>query len=292
MCFKALQVSLFQADEYHLKNIDLIAVLDSGFGGLSVLKGLLKELPEYDYLYLGDSARAPYGGHSRDTIKMFSEEAVEFLFDQGADLIIVACNTISALALRHLQNKYIVDGGLKEKKNILGVIFPCTEEAVKVSKNKRIGLVGTKGTVRSGAYENEIEKLAPDAEVISEACPLLVPLVEEGWHTKPETRMILKKYLRPIKSHNVDTLILGCTHYPLMMDLFKKYAGKKVNIIGDGKIVAGSLREYLKRHPGIEKSLSKNGERKFMTTDDPEKFKEMGEKFLGHRIGSAELVSL
>ena len=178
----------------------MIALFDSGFGGLSILKGLLNKLPQYDYLYLGDSARAPYGGHSRDTVREFSEEAVNFLFDKGATLIIIACNTSSAAASRYLQDKYIVDGGLKGEKNILGVVFPFSEAAVEATKNKRIGLVGTKGTIKSGAFETQIKKLMPDAELITQPCPLLVPLIEEGWHGKPEAKMILKKYLRPLKT--------------------------------------------------------------------------------------------
>ena len=270
----------------------MIAVLDSGFGGLSVLKGLLDELPEYNYLYFGDSARAPYGGHTKETVTAFSEELVEFLFEQGADLIIVACNTISAVALRHLQNKYIVDGGFKEKKNILGVIYPFSEEAVRITKNKRIGVVGTKTTVRSETYKKEIAKLDSNIKVISESCPLLVPLIEEGWHTKPEAKMILKKYLRPLKSHQIDTLILGCTHYPLMMKDFAKIMGKKVKLVGSGHALAESLKEYFKRHPNIEKQLEKDGKRVFMTTDDPAKFKEIGEKFLKHPIPKVELIKL
>ncbi|OIP80915.1 glutamate racemase [Candidatus Peregrinibacteria bacterium CG22_combo_CG10-13_8_21_14_all_44_10] len=270
----------------------MIGVIDSGFGGLSVLKGLLSDMPEYDYVYLGDSARAPYGSHSRETITRFSEEIVEFLFDRDVKLIIVACNTISGLALRHLQNKYIVDAGLKDKKNILGVIFPFSEEAATKTKNKRVGVVGTKGTISSRAYETEILKIDPEIEIFSMPCPLLVPFIEEGWHDKPEAKMVLKKYLRPMKSRHIDTLILGCTHYPLMMRDFKKYMGSKVHIVGDGSVLAKSLKDYLKRHPDIDKSLSRNGKRTYMTTDDPIKFKKMGEKFLGHPIPKIEMVNV
>ncbi|HAU40406.1 MAG: glutamate racemase, glutamate racemase [Candidatus Peregrinibacteria bacterium GW2011_GWF2_43_17] len=270
----------------------MIGVLDSGFGGLSVLKGLLKELPEYDYIYLGDNARAPYGGHSRETIVRYSEEGVEYLFGKGAKLIIVACNTISALALRHVQNKYIVDGGLKGKKNILGVIFPACEAAVKATRNKRVGLVGTKGTIESKSYETEIHKLDPLVKVFGVPCPLLVPLIEEGWHEKPETKMILKKYLRPLKSQGIDVLILGCTHYPLLMSDFKRVMGGKVALIGDGEVVAKSLRGYLAKHSVLKKGLSKGGRRVYLTTDEPGKFKELGEKFLGNKMGEVEKVAL
>jgi len=261
----------------------MIGVLESGFGGLSVLKGLLKELPEYDYIYLGDNARAPYGGRSRETVTQFSEECVEYLFKKGAKLIIVACNTISALALRHMQNKYIVEGGLIDKKNILGVIFPACEAAVKVTRNKRVGLVGTRGTIDSGAYEAEIHKLDPSVKVFGMPCPLLVPLIEEGWHKKPETKRILKKYLMPLKSHGIDTLILGCTHYPLLFKDFQRYMGKNIKLIGDDE-VAKSLKNYLKKHSALEKGLSKSGKRIYLTTDDPKKFKDLGEQFLGQKI--------
>ena len=168
----------------------MIGVFDSGYGGLTVLKPLLEKLPEYDYLYLGDNARTPYGTRSEDTVKRYTEQAVEYLFSEGATLIITACNTVSAFGLRHAQQKYLRDQNVKDKK-ILGVIRPLVEYAAKATKSKRVGVVGTRGTIQSKIYEIEMEHLDSEIKVYSESCPLLVPLIEEHWHEKPETMMIL-----------------------------------------------------------------------------------------------------
>lgn len=269
----------------------MIGIFDSGYGGLTVLKPIIELLPEYDYLYLGDNARAPYGNHSPENIKKFSEQAVEYLFKKGAKLIIFACNTASAVALRHLQQKYLKGKEEKDRK-ILGVLIPVAEEAIKSTKNKRIAVVGTKATINSKSYEIEINKLDKTIKVYSAACPLLVPFIEEGWHKKPEATSVLKKYLRPIKTLNIDTLILGCTHYPLMMKNFKKIMGKKVKILSSGEITAKGLQSYLIRHPEIEKKLTKNKKREFLTTDDPMKFKEFTEKHFGMRISLPKKIEL
>jgi glutamate racemase len=269
----------------------MIGVFDSGYGGLTVLKPLLEKLPDYDYLYLGDNARTPYGTRSADTVKRYSEQAVEYLFSQGATLIITACNTVSALALRHLQQKYLRDKDVKDKK-ILGVIRPLVEAATQETKSKHIGVVGTRGTIQSEAYDIEIKHLNPDLKVFSQSCPLLVPLIEEHDHNKPEATMILKKYLRPLKSKNIDTLILGCTHYPLMYKKFQRIMGKQVNILNSGEIVADSLVDYFKRHPEIEKLLIKKGTKKFFTTDCPDRFKEFGNHELGLNIKEVTTVKL
>lgn len=269
----------------------MIALFDSGYGGLTVLKEILKVLPEYDYLYLGDNARVPYGNRTRETVTEFSEQAVRFLFERGATLILFACNTASSQALRHIQQKYLVEANVKDKK-ILGVIRPMAEKAAQISRKKHIGVVGTRGTINSKTYNIEIEKLNPKAKVSSQACPLLVPLIEENWHHKPEAKMILKKYLLPLKKCNIDTLILGCTHYPFMMKDFQRIMGKKVRVLDGGKIVADSLRDYLARHPEIEKLLTKGKKRTFMTTDDPARFGEFAQKFLGLHIENVEKVQL
>ncbi|MFA6305932.1 MAG: glutamate racemase [Candidatus Gracilibacteria bacterium] len=261
----------------------MIALFDSGYGGLTVLKPILKLLPEYDYLYLGDSGRAPYGNHSTENIKMFSEQAVEYLFKKGAKLIIFACNTASSTSLRHVQQKYLNGKDEKDRK-ILGVLIPAAQKAMEITKNKRVGVVGTKATISSKVYETEIHKLNENVEVYGKACPLLVPLIEEGWQNKPEAHSILKKYLRDVKNHNVDTLILGCTHYPLMIKNFKRILGKKIRIIESGEVTAQSLKAYLQRHPEIEKKLSKKGKREFLTTGDTETFKNFTEKYLGMKI--------
>lgn len=267
----------------------MIALFDSGYGGLTVLKPILDLMPEYDYIYLGDSARAPYGNHSTETIRNFSEQAVEYLFKQGVTLIIFACNTASATALSHVQEKYLKGKDEKDRK-ILGVLIPVAEKAAKHSK--RVGIVATRATVNSKAYEQEIFKLDPEIKVFHQACPLLVPFIEEGWHNKPEAISILKKYLRPLKSKNIETLILGCTHYPLMEKHFKRIMGKKVKILTSGQITAESLQNYLKRHPEIEKKITRKGTRQFFTTDDPEKFKQFTEKNFGMKIPMPQKITL
>jgi len=269
----------------------MIALFDSGYGGLTVLKPILELLPQYDYLYLGDNGRAPYGNHSAETIQSFSEEAVEYLFDRGVKLIIFACNTVSAVALRHVQEKYLKGTDEKDRK-ILGVLIPVAEKAVELTKNGHIGVVGTKATVNSNVYETEIHKLDPKMKVFSQACPLLVPFIEEDWHNKPEATSILKKYLLPLKSTNIDTLILGCTHYPLMADKFKRIMGKQTCILESGKITAESLKNYLSGHPEIETRLSKNATRTFLTTDDPTRFKAFVKKHFGMKIKMPEKVNL
>lgn len=273
----------------------MIALFDSGIGGLTVLKPILKDLPQYDYIYLGDSARSPYGGRSPATIKQFSEEAVEYLFNRGVKLIIFACNTASSVALRHIQQKYL-NGSKETERKILGVLIPVAEEAALYTKTGRVGIVGTHATIDSHAYETELQKLNPVIKAYGQACPLLVPFIEENWHNKPEATSILRKYLRPIKSCNIDTLILGCTHYPLMHKQFEKFMGKKVKVLDTGSVVAKKLKDYLERHPEIEEKISrtksKQGKREFLTTDDPQKFKEFAEKYLGMKISKVEKITL
>ena len=253
------------------------------------MKEIVKLLPDYDYLYLGDCARVPYGNRSQESVIRFTEEAIEWMFKRGVKLIIIACNTASALALRHMQDKYLVGREVKDKK-ILGVIRP-TVEAVMEGGFSRVGVVGTRGTINAGAYETEFKKLGSNAKIYSCACPLLVPLIEENWHQKPEALMILKKYLRPVKSCNVEALILGCTHYPLMMKDFKRITGKRVKIISSAEESAKKLVDYLRRHPEIEKLLTKGKKREFYTTDDAEIFKLFAEKVIGkiNKINKADL---
>lgn len=269
----------------------MIGVFDSGFGGLTILQGFLSLLPKYDYMYLGDSARAPYGSHSHESVKRFTEEGVLYLMEHGCDLVIIACNTASANVLRELQDEYLVKPKITDKK-ILGVIRPMVEEAGTISKNGHIGVVGTRGTIKSKSYETELHKINPELKVYTQACPLLVPLIEEGWADKPETRMIIKKYLLPLKGCNIDTLILGCTHYPFLYKDFRRIMGKNVQIPHPGEIIAESLRKYLKKHSEIESRLGKNGKRFYMTTDDTERFRTIGEKFLGSPMNNIEKVDI
>lgn len=272
------------------------------------MKPILKLLPEYDYIYLGDNARVPYGNRSPETIKKFTEEAVEYLFGRGVKLIIIACNAVSSVALRHVQQKYL-DGPQEQNRKILGVVIPMAEEVIHVTKNNSVGLIGTRATINSKGYEKEIAKesakrsgeailrpskmsKAKSITLYSQATPLLVPLIEEDYHHKPEAISILKKYLRPLKSYNIDTLILGCTHYPLMMKDIKRIMGKKVKVLPSGEITAKSLENYLARHPEIESKLSKNHTRTFLTTDNPVKFKQFTEKHFGMRIKMPEKIDL
>jgi len=269
----------------------MIALFDSGYGGLTALAPLLKLLPQYDYMYLGDNMSAPYGNHSNENIIKFSEQAVEYLFSKGAKLIIFACNTASAVALREVQKKYLK--GIKERdRKILGVLIPSAQRACELAKNKKIAVVGTRATINSEVYDKEIHKISPKMKVYKKACPLLVPMIEEDWHTKPEAVSILRKYLRSIKSYNVDVLILGCTHYPLMMKDFKRCIGKKVKIVSSGDTAAEKLKDYLEHHPEIEQRLSKNRKRIFLTTDKPEEFKAFTEKHFGMKIHMPEKIKL
>lgn len=270
----------------------MIGVFDSGYGGLTVLKALQDRLPQYNYLYLGDNARAPYGARSPETILQYSREAVDFLFAQGARLIVVACNTVSAVALRQLQEEYLRAPGVTDRK-ILGVIFPLAEEAVRQANGGVIGVVGTTATVESKAYEREIQKVAPASKIVHQACPLLVPFIEEGWDQKPEAMRVLRKYVRSLKNAHVDLLILGCTHYPLMHRQFERAMGQRVNVMDTGPTVAESLADYLHRHPEIEKPLSgQTGQRVYMTTGDPKRFQELGSRFLGVSIREVRKVAL
>ncbi|MDD5291371.1 MAG: glutamate racemase [Patescibacteria group bacterium] len=272
----------------------MIGVFDSGFGGLTILKAFLDKLPEYNYIYLGDSARAPYGNKSPELIYKYTEEAVDFLFKKGCELIIVACNTVSAEALRKIQQKWLPEN--YSTRRVLGVIIPITEalvEEVKKSPGKnQVGIIGTRSTIESKAYSRELEKLSSDLEISSQACPLLVPLVEEGWVKRKETKMILKYYLRPLKLKKIDYLILGCTHYSILFKEIEKVMGKRCQVFDSPKFVAEKLALYLRRHPEIEGKILKERKMVFYTTDDPQRFRDLGEKFLGQKMEKIEKVSL
>lgn len=268
----------------------MIGVFDSGIGGLTVLRSFLRDLPEYDYVYLGDNARTPYGNKSLDIIYEYTRQAVGFLFDQGCMLIILACNTASAKALRKIQQQWLPS--YFPDRRVLGVVIPLAEAGVEVTRFGRIGVIGTRATIESKVYEQELEKLRGGLKVHGLACPLLVPLVEEGWVGKPETNMILKKYLQRLKDAKVDTLILGCTHYPFLQHDIERIMGKNCKILNGPDIVSQKLKDYLHRHPEIEGRVSRKGRITFFTTDDPGRFKLFGEKFLGQRIARVEKVTL
>lgn len=274
----------------------MIGVFDSGLGGLTILKALLEKIPEYNYIYLGDSARTPYGGKSKEVIFSYTKEALDFLFQQGCELVIIACNTVSAKTLRQIQQEYLPKK--HPDKKVLGVLIPAAEavdEFYKKQKNKKqkiAGVIATRATIDSKTYETEINKLDQDIRVITKATPLLVPLVEEGWANKPETKTILKKYLRPLKDRKIQTLILGCTHYPFLEKQIKQILGKNIKIINTPEAVAKRLVVYLEKHPEIEKKLKKEKLISFYTTDSKNKFKILGEKFLGQEIVDLKQIEL
>ena len=240
-------------------------------------------------MYLGDQANAPYGPHSKERVEALTLKNIDFLVKKGCELIIVACNTASADALRTAQQKY------KGKPVILGVIVPAVEEALKQSRFGNIGVIGTRGVIKSEAYERELTKYsvlyAPtdkrarkEIKVYSQACPLLVPLIEEDMIKNPSTRMILKNYLRPLKHANVDTLILGCTHYPLLHKEIERIMGKRCTVISSAKAAVDAIEPYFKAHPKLLDKLSKGGKRQYLTTDSVERFAGIGGKFLGEKI--------
>lgn len=267
---------------------NLIGVFDSGLGGLSVLKNFLSDVPGYSYIYLGDNARVPYGNKSPETIYQYTIQAVDFLFKQGCHLVIIACNTASAQALRRLQQEWLTKH--YPDRRVLGVIKPLAEQAA-FSNYKNIGVIGTKATINSEAYPKEITELNPKVKVCGQAAPLLVPLIEDGRINKPETRLILKSYLTPLKRKKIDSLILACTHYPHLEKMIKQELGKKVAVFDTGKIIAASLKDYLKRHPELKIKKGKT-DYQFYTTDTPDTFKDLAQIFLAKKISSIKQIIL
>lgn len=274
-----------------MKKLNPIGIFDSGYGGLTIMKEIVKVLPEYDYLYLGDNARAPYGTRSFETVHRYTLQAVEWLFGEGCHLVILACNTASAKALRTIQQNNLPQ--IAPKRRVLGVIRPVTECMNSFTKSNHVGVLGTTGTVLSQSYPIEIAKFFPGIKVTQEACPLWVPLVESGEYESPGADYFIKKHLENILSADplIDTLILGCTHYPLLINKIKKYIPDSVQIISQGEIVSESLKYYLHRHPEIDHVCSKSGKYRFYTTDSPETFDGYASIFFGHQV-HAEHVTL
>jgi glutamate racemase len=263
------------------KREKFIGIFDSGFGGVSTLRGIVREIPEYSYIYLGDNARTPYGTRSQKVIYEFSCQAVNFLFKKNCDLIIFACNTASSKALRKIQQNYVKK---QKEKKVLGVLIPAVEEATKKTKNKKIAVIGTEGTIESKAYIKEIKIIDKSIKVYQKATPLLVPLVESGEYSSKITKTILRNYLKDFLKKDIDTLILGCTHYGILEKKIRQIVGPKINIISDKYVVPKKLKNYLFRHPEIESSLKKNSSVSFYTTDLTEKFVKLGSKFFGRKI--------
>lgn len=249
-----------------------IGVFDSGYGGLTVLKEIIHKLPQYDYLYLGDNARAPYGNRSFETVYQYTLQCVKWFFDRGCSLVILACNTASAKALRSIQQHDLPVIG--PGKRVLGVIRPTTEIIGNLTETGSIGILATNGTVASDSYPIEIAKFFPDVKVYQEACPLWVPLVENNEHQSSGADFFVKKNLKRIfeKGEDIDVVLLACTHYPLLQEKIREYLPVDVRLVSQGDIVADSLVAYLERHPEIEQACSRNGKRSFFTTDSPVDF--------------------
>jgi len=259
-----------------------IGVFDSGFGGLAILKEIVKRLPQYNYLYLGDTARTPYGSRSQEVIYNFTKQAVDFLFKKGCPLVILACNTASSEALRKIQQGYLRSN--YPERRVLGVVIPAAEAAKETTKNNRVGVIATEGTVNSGSFEREVKKLNPKIKVFQQGCPLLVPIIEAGEQNSKIADLALQKYLKPLLAKKIDTLILGCTHYGILEQQIKKIVGKNIQVISEGKVVAQKLEHYLKRHPEINSRLSKKSQQVFLTTDLTDKFQKLGSRFFGKLI--------
>jgi len=267
-----------------------IGIFDSGLGGLLIFKKLTKKFPKYNFVYLGDVKRLPYGNRSDETIFNFTRQAVEYLFnEENCKLVILACNTASAKALRRIQQDIIPE--YYPGRRVLGVIIPTAEEAVKNNKHenkeKKIGVLATKATVYSGTYKREIQKIDCRAKVFEVAAPSLVTLIENGEinYTEP----ILRKYLKPILGKKIDTLILGCTHYPLVQKKIKKICGKNIKIISQDKIIPEKLLDYLERHPEIDDKLEKKGKRKILVTEETENYKRIAKRWFS---GSELLIKI
>ena len=266
-----------------------IGIFDSGYGGLTVLKEIVKKLPQYDYLYLGDNARAPYGSRSFETVYQYTLECVKWFFKQDCSLVILACNTASAKALRTIQQKDLPF--LDPSKRILGVIRPTTEIIGDYSETKHVGILGTTGTVVSNSYPIEIAKFFPEVKVYQEACPIWVPLIENNEHQSKGADYFVKKHLDHLmhQSEKIDTVLLACTHYPLLMDKIKEYIPVGTKIVSQGEIVAAGLIDYLRRHPEIEERCNKKQELEFFTTDAAADFDKHAEIFFGEKISSKHL---
>ncbi|WP_276480285.1 glutamate racemase [Paraflavitalea pollutisoli] len=266
-----------------------IGIFDSGYGGLTVMKEILRKLPQYDYVYLGDNARAPYGNRSFETVYRYTLQCVEWFFEQGCPLVILACNTASAKALRTIQQNDLQR--LNPDNRVLGVIRPTSEIIGKISTNKKIGILATKGTVNSASYSIEIEKFSPEVEVFQEACPIWVPLIENNEHNGPGADFFVQKHLHNIlaKEPAIDVLLLACTHYPLLLDKIKTFLPDGIQVVAQGGIVAESLVDYLQRHPEIEQRCSQHGTRTFYTTDDVKDFDNQANIFFGEPLESKHL---
>jgi glutamate racemase len=267
-----------------------IGVFDSGYGGLTVLKELVARLPGYDYIYLGDNARAPYGNRSFETVYQYTLQCVEWLFAQGCPLVVLACNTASAKALRTIQQLDLPR--IAPDHRVLGVIRPTTEVVGRYSQSGKVGILATRGTVLSESYPIEIAKFFPNVQVFQQPCPLLVPLIENNEHDKPGADYFVKTYTDQLlnRCKEIDTVVLACTHYPLLKDKIAACLPAGSTLISQGEIVADSLADYLQRHPEMKNRLSRNGTERFYTTDSTEDFDSHASIFYGRHLHSAHVL--
>ncbi|RZK82664.1 MAG: glutamate racemase [Pedobacter sp.] len=272
-----------------MNNKQSIGVFDSGYGGLTVFKSIAEQLPDYNYIYLGDNARSPYGDHSFEIVYQYTLECVEWLFAQGCPLVILACNTASAKALRSIQQKILP---FKYPNNrVLGVIRPTAEIIGDFTKSNVIGVMGTRGTINSESYLLEINKFFPEVKVNQQSCPMWVPLVENNEHLNDGADYFVEKYVNELlsKDNSIDTILLACTHYPLLMPKIKQVIPGHIKLLGQGEIIANSLVKYLDVHDELESTLAKDGERKFFTSGDTEGFDNHASVFFGERIDSKQV---
>ena len=254
----------------------MIGIFDSGIGGLTVARAIMEQLPDYNLVYFGDTARTPYGNKSALTVQAYARRCADFLISKGAKVIIIACNTAASAAAELLAESYPTP--------VFEVITPGAALAAQLSRSGRIGVIGTRSTIASGAYEKRILGFRPSAEVVSHPCPLLVPLVEEGWFRRRETAMIVKKYLRPLKLRQIDTLILGCTHYPVLAGLIQEKAGKRIRLVDSAMAVAGRLKTHLEDTPDLAARLSRGGRSEFFISDVTPQFEAIAQKVIGRRL--------
>lgn len=269
-----------------------IGIFDSGYGGLTVLKEIVTQLPEYDYMYLGDNARAPYGTRSFETVYRYTLECVKWFFDQGCPLVILACNTASAKALRTIQQKDLPF--LQASNRVLGVIRPTAEVIGQYTQSKKIGVLATTGTVQSGSYVLEIEHFYPEVQVFQQACPMWVPLIENNRHETAGADYFIKECIDDLLQQDpeIDAILLACTHYPLLAKKIEQLLPKGVRLLSQGAIVASSLKDYLKRHPDMDQRLLKEGKQLFFTTDSAEEFNLHAGLFYGKAVQSQHIELL
>lgn len=263
-----------------------IGVFDSGYGGLTVYKALEKAFPMYDFVYLGDNARSPYGTRSFETIYRFTEEGVAYLMQQAhCPLVILACNTASARALRQIQQTVFIPWAAKGSR-VLGVIRPTIEALSPLSQSKHVGIMATPGTVASQTYLLESAHHCPELSIVQEACPLLVPLIENGELDNAGVRYFVHKYVSALlkKDEQIDSILLACTHYPLLQKLIEEEAGSGIQVVSQGEIVANSLQQYLQRHPEMEQRLSRSGQHRFLSTEQGDSFERLLPLFLGRTV--------